>query len=199
MAGYFRERVRHTPTIPTTSMADVGFLLLLFFLVATTLDADRGIGMRLSPPRGSGDTPVPVEERDVLEIVLRADGSLFVEGRASSPERVRAEVTRHLTNAGRDSAYATTVGRAVISLETERKARYGNYVTVLDEIWMAYRALWDGQARRLGYASYLEYRNHLLPGQTDKIREQFRPNIVLTQPDSVAAPRPTGEAGGMQL
>ncbi|PSQ67198.1 MAG: biopolymer transporter ExbD, partial [Bacteroidetes bacterium QH_1_61_8] len=85
---------------------------------------------------------------------------------------------------------------AVISIKTDAKTPYDTYIEVLDEVWMAYREIWD-QIARTGqtpqgdavdldqtYSSYQEYYNTLEPGDDNKIRDAFGAQISIAEPDS---------------
>jgi biopolymer transport protein ExbD len=61
MAGLLGKKKNREPEIPTSSMADIAFLLLIFFLVTTTIDVDTGIGMVLPPKLDENIDPPPVK------------------------------------------------------------------------------------------------------------------------------------------
>ena len=70
--------------MPTSSMADIAFLLLIFFLVTTTIDVDTGIGMTLPPKLEEEVDPPPVKERNMLKILVNAPGQVLLEDKPSS-------------------------------------------------------------------------------------------------------------------
>lgn len=80
-------------------MADIAFLLLIFFLVTTTMETDLGI-MRILPPIADEEPPVSVHERDVLEVLLNDADELLVEGRVSAMADLRTAVKEFMTNPG---------------------------------------------------------------------------------------------------
>ncbi len=165
-------------------MADIAFLLLIFFLVATTFDVDTGIGMTLPPKLDENIDPPPVRDRNMLKILLNAQGMVLLEDKPSAVNRIREEVKKHVTNNGRDPLYAESADRAVVSLKTDRQTSYAAYIEVLDEIWMAYRELWDAEARAMGYPSYDEYRKTMEDrGEENVIREKIKANLSLAEPD----------------
>ena len=67
-----KKKERSEAEIPTASMADIAFLLLIFFLVTTTIDVDTGIGMVLPPKLEDDVEPPPVKERNMLKILVEA-------------------------------------------------------------------------------------------------------------------------------
>ena len=180
----FKKRERHGAEIPTASMADIAFLLLIFFLVTTTINVDTGIGMTL-PPKLEDEEPPPVRERNMLKILVNDQGQVLLEDQMSAVNQIRAEVRKHVLNYGQDENYSESPNQAVISLKTTRQTPYDTDINVLDEIWMAYREMWDAEARQLGYANYDAYRQTLDPLEDEEnvIREKIKANISIAEPD----------------
>src|SRR5690606_27448203 len=180
----FKKRERRGADIPTASMADIAFLLLIFFLVTTTINVDTGIGMTL-PPKLEDEEPPPVRERNMLKILVNDQGQMLLEDKMSSVSQIRAEVRKHVLNYGQDENYSESPNQAVISLKTTRQTPSDTYINVLDEIWMAYREMWDNEARQMGFANYDAYRKTLDPLEEDEnvIREKIKANISIAEPD----------------
>ena len=185
MAGLLKKRksASREVEIPTASMADIAFLLLIFFLVTTTIDVDTGIGMVL-PPKLEDETPPPVKERNMLKILVNEQGAVLVEDRPSSATQIRGEVKKHLLNNGQDANYAESPKKALVSIKTARQTPYNKYVSVLDEVWMAYFELWDAEARRKGFMDYEAYVEALPEGSENEVREQFPAAISIAEPDA---------------
>ncbi|MCH8962060.1 MAG: biopolymer transporter ExbD [Bacteroidetes bacterium] len=169
--------------IPTASMADIAFLLLIFFLVTTTIDVDTGIGMTLPPELDVDIQPPPIKERNVLKILVNEAGQVLLEDRPSAINLIRAEVRTHVTNEGRDARYSESPGKALVSIKTDRQTPYNMYIQTLDEVWMAYFEIWDIEARKLGYSNYQAFRVDLEPGAENPIREIYPAQISLAEPD----------------
>ena len=186
MAGLLgKKRSREGGEIPTASMADIAFLLLIFFLVTTTIDVDTGIGMTLPPKLEEDQEPPPVKERNMLKILVNAQGQVLLEDKPSAVARIRGEVKKHTLNEGADPNYAEAMSKAVVSLKTDRQTPYDVYIAVLDEIWMAYFEMWDAEARRLGYPSYDAYRNYIEEsGDENAIREKIKAQISIAEPEA---------------
>ena len=72
---------RAAPEINAGSMADIAFLLLIFFLVTTTMDVDTGITRKLPPPVENPDEDVDVKERNVLKVLVNNQDMLMVDGK----------------------------------------------------------------------------------------------------------------------
>jgi len=179
-----RKRPREEAEIPTASMADIAFLLLIFFLVTTTIDVDTGILMQLPPPLDEDQKPPPIKERNMLAILVNAQGAILVENEVTLLPQVRKEVIRHVMNNGVDPRYAENSDKAIVSLKTDRATHYDSYVDVLDEIWMAYREIWDSEARKRGFDDYKSYSNQLREGQRDEIKAHIKAKISLAEPDA---------------
>lgn len=184
------ERRKHRKgTIPTSSMADIAFLLLIFFLVTTTIDVDSGIAMVLPPE--VDHQPPPVKERNMLKVLVRSDKVLLVEDKPISLHALGAEIKRHVLNCaeGYDygclATYAQHPTKAIVSIKTARGTPYDAYINVLDEVWITYHRMWDDEARSLGYATYETYVESLeQDNQPNRIREKIRPGISLAEPDA---------------
>ncbi|MFB6248853.1 MAG: ExbD/TolR family protein [Salinibacter sp.] len=198
MPGLLDERRedREEAQIPTAGMADIAFLLLIFFLVTTTINVDTGIGMTLPPKLDPNQKPPPVKERNLFKILVNAQGELLVEEEPANMNNLRERVKKHVTNYGQNSNLAVSPKKAVISIKTDAKTPYNTYIKVLDEVWMAYREIWDQMARtnqtprgkdvglKKTYSSYQEYYNTLDPGDDNKIRDMFGAQISIAEPDT---------------
>ncbi len=195
MAGLLdKKRERDEAEINTASLADIAFLLLIFFLVATTINVDTGIGMTL-PPKLEDQDPPPVKERNMLTVNVNDQGEVLLEGEISSVAQIRDEVKTHVLNYGQDASYAVSPDKAVISLKTGAETNYDTYIRVLDEVWMAYREIWDGiatsnqlpngESAGLGqtYPSYNAYRVSLGPEDDNLIRDMIGAQISIAEPD----------------
>src|SRR5690554_3452496 len=92
---------REVQEINASSMADIAFLLLIFFLVTTTMDTDMGI-MRVLPPPINEEDPDPpiVREKNVYVVLVNANDQLLVEGEPMRIENLKAGAMEFLTNSG---------------------------------------------------------------------------------------------------
>ncbi len=179
-----KKKPRLEGEIPTSSMADIAFLLLIFFLVTTTIDVDTGIGMVLPPKLEEDVEPPPIKERNVLKILVNETGMVLLEDAPSAASLVREEVKKHVLNNGVDPAYAEAPGKALISIKTARETPYNAYVEVLDEVWMAFFEMWDSASRQLGYADYSSYVEAIrAQGGENEVRDGLKPAISIAEPD----------------
>jgi len=193
-----RREDREEASIPTAGMADIAFLLLIFFLVTTTINVDTGIGMTLPPKLKPEQKPPPVKERNLLKVLVNARGDVLVEEEQASVAQIRERVKKHVLNYGQNPDLSDSPDDAVVSIKTGAQTPYSTYIEVLDEVWMSYREIWDQIARtnRLPgpdggsagldqtYSSYREYYNQLGPEEDNQIRDAFGAQISIAEPDT---------------
>ena len=109
--------------IPTSSMADIAFLLLIFFLVTTTMNMDRGIGMVL-PPAGSGKE---VPKKNICHVWINAAGEIALEGNLMPLSALRGDIERRIAENP----------KLIVSLKSDRATAYEVFIDVLDELKLA--------------------------------------------------------------
>lgn len=177
-----KKRSRKEVEIPTSSMADIAFLLLIFFLVTTTIDTDTGIYMELPPPLEEDVPPPEIPSRNLLNVLVNAQGDVLIDGEFVSLREIRPYVKRFVDNHGRDPRLSDSPQDAIVSFKTERRASYEMYIRVLDEIRMAYNELRDEAARERFGIDYATYRARVEPGQ-DEIRQMYPVRISIAEPD----------------
>ena len=159
-------RNRIQPEVNAGSMADIAFLLLIFFLVTTTIENDAGLNRIL--PDDLKDSKV--KEKNLFRVSLNSNNKLLVEGALSDIKDLRAKTIAFLDNGGiklgdghcsyckgkQDSRSSDNPQKAVISLSNTRGTNYGVYVAVQNELVAAYNELRDREALRMYKVSYAE-------------------------------------------
>jgi len=113
---------RKMPELNAGSMADIAFLLLIFFLVVTTIAEDKGIPVIL--PKYYVGPPGPAPENNVLKILVNADDKLLVESKPASIERIRDIVIDFVTNPKAESTKPKRPDKAIISLQNDVNTSY---------------------------------------------------------------------------
>src|SRR5688572_25750271 len=94
---------RAIPEINAGSMADIAFLLLIFFLVTTTMDSDSGISIKLPPwEEVPQEDDSKIKARNVLEVLVNANNQLLVEGDLLRVNQLRDKTKKFITNNGVD-------------------------------------------------------------------------------------------------
>ncbi len=123
-------------------MADIAFLLLIFFLVTTTIDIDKGI-LHILPPFVE-DIDIPeVKKKNVLEVSINSADQLLVEGRLMDISELKDMTEKFLTNNGKDPNLSENPQKAIVSLKNDPRCSYDIYIQVQNEIKAAYRVVRD--------------------------------------------------------
>lgn len=91
---------RHPATVNAGSMADIAFLLLIFFLVTTTISAEKGILRKLPGTCPTNDCSKPMNERNILRISMNSDQEIFIEGKVVTLNEVKDIVKSFVDNNG---------------------------------------------------------------------------------------------------
>ena len=180
-----RDDDREEGEINTAGLADISFLLLIFFLITTTFDTDTGIGMTLPPPLQNQEPP-PVKDRNMLKVLVNAQGQVLIEEKAASMQEIGREVKTHVLNRGQSGDYAETPDDALVSIKTDRATQYKDYIDALDEVKAAYNEIYNQQAKDRGFDSYQAYKESLGPGEEDAIREEIPLNISIAEPEGAS-------------
>ena len=115
-----RERKARVGAIPEGGMADIAFLLLVFFLVTTTMDMDKGIGIIL-PAEGQ---EIEINKKNILNLLISSSGNVLLGGEAIAinqiDDRVKEEIKKN--------------DKLIISVKAHEKAQYDVYIEVLDQL-----------------------------------------------------------------
>ena len=137
--------------INASSMADIAFLLLIFFLVTTTIDTDKGIAIRLPPmPEEEQDDPIKLRERNVLKILVNAGDQILFNGEPTGIRQLKNKAQDFIDNSNRQNRpdYSISPQKAVISLKNDRGTSYEMYIAVQNELKSAYNELRNAKAMR---------------------------------------------------
>ncbi len=207
------KRGRMSQEVNAGSMADIAFLLLIFFLVTTTIASDKGI-MNILPPKQDPNEPPPevdLNERNIFKISVNLNDQYFIEDEVrQNIDGLSDEVKRFILNFGNPDEDAVALfnslppslrgmaeqspessdhpmsGGAVISIKTNRGTSYEKYLEVLDEVKKAYFEIYG---ERVGLTGE-EYRT--LSGQTaaekelmDRGKENIPMAISIAEPDKI--------------
>jgi len=163
-------------TIPTSSMADIAFLLLLFFLVATTIDVDTGIGMVL-PEYVKDVSTVEVPKDRMAAVLINANGDVLLDGKPISIFQLKDKIKERL----RSKIDLPHNKKLIVSVKTDRKTKYNSYIQALDQIKGAYFELWDEYSNQ-NYGRKLDD----LPNDEQKVVKDKIPIIIsIAEPEQV--------------
>ncbi len=137
---------RAQPEVNTSSVADIAFLLLSFFLTTTAIREDKGLMLNLAPWQDHAQ-PVEVKERNVLRVHLNSANQLLIEGQLQvSPAEIQSYVRRFVLNNGRDASSSENPEKAIVSLKADRGASHAAFIRALDEIQAFYHAEYAARA-----------------------------------------------------
>ncbi len=146
---------RETPEVNSGSLADIAFLLLIYWLLTTTMDVDTGIARQLPPiPEKSDITEVDINKRNIFIVLINSENRLLVNGKERRIEDLR-DLTKEFVKSNPDdpsmpeleSVYIdqinkrVDVGKGVISLQNDRGTSYGTYIMVQNELVAAVNEL----------------------------------------------------------
>ena len=147
---------REAPEINAGSMADIAFLLLIFFLVTTTMDVDTGLTRKLPPPIEDTNEPPPeVKQRNVFKVLVNANDDLLVEGEVMLVSNLREEAKKFIIGDASDESMPEfkitevpifgriPVSKQIVSLQNDRGTSYEMYIKVQDELVAAYNEVRD--------------------------------------------------------
>lgn len=149
-------RDRMSNEINAGSMADIAFLLLIFFLVTTTIVEDKGILVKLPP--WSEDEPdiTKLKERNVYSVLVNAQNQLLVREQPMRIEDLRENAMEFIANPQRREDLAEKPTKAIISLKNDRGTNYDTYLRVYNELKGAYNELWNELCQRKFGIDYSE-------------------------------------------
>ena len=141
---------RAAPEVNAGSMADIAFLLLIFFLVTTTIETDSGINRKL-PPMEESEEDVIIKQKNIFTVLLNGKNQLLVEDEIMELKDLRQAAIEFLDNGGdkscnyckgkRDPASSDNPDKAIISLANNRQTSYKTYIAVQNELVAAYNDL----------------------------------------------------------
>ncbi len=136
----FRRRHQGVPELNTTSTADISFMLLVFFLVTSSMNSDQGLGRKLAPVEEDKQEQYDVQRSNVLEVRIDADDVLYCDNKTVTTKELQQQVASFVASRQTD--------RHIIAVETDRKASYDAYFEMQNAIAAAYRQLRDAMAQR---------------------------------------------------
>ena len=173
---------RGLPQINAGSMADIAFLLLIFFLVTTTMDQDTGIARKLPPmPEEEQEKPPEIKAKNIYVVLINANNELLVEGEWTQISELRDGAKRFINNNGKDPASSDSPQKAIISLQNDRGTQYVTYIRVQNELAAAYNELRNEAALN----KYGETYTNLNKTQQKEIKKMYPQKISEAEPKNI--------------
>ena len=151
-----RSKRRQAPEINASSMADIAFLLLIFFLVTTEIVEDKGILVKLPPWSDEPPPEMQLNERNVFSVLVNKDNALLVRGEITELADLRERAKEFIANPQGRQDLARSPTQAIISLKNDRGTNYETYLQVYNELQAAYNELWNDLANQLYGVDYSE-------------------------------------------
>lgn len=181
---------RAAPEINAGSMADIAFLLLIFFLVTTTMESDSGISRKLPPMQDENVEPPIIKDKNIFQVIVNANDELLVEDELMELQDIREAAIAFLDNGGGvgpeactycqgagDPSSSDNPVKAVIMLSNDRGTTYGTYISVQNELVAAYNFLRNRTAEQLYGKSFTQmeadYGDVNYPGNKETLEEQI--------------------------
>ena len=192
---------RAAPEVNAGSMADIAFLLLIFFLVTTTIETDTGINRKL-PPMEESEEDVIIKQKNIFTVLINGKDQLLVEDELMELKDLRKAAVEFLDNGGgtgedacsyckgkRNPSSSDNPDKAIISLKNERETTYSTYISVQNELVAAYNELRDKRAQELYGISFTDmqanYDNVNWVGNKTQLKERIE-KIKLEYPQKLS-------------
>ena len=188
---------RKTPGINGSSSADIAFMLLIFFLITTSMDTDQGLARRLPPPvpkDQKNDADVDIKKRNLLVVLVSSGNQIMCGGELTDIKQLKDKVKEFVENPYNDANKPEKVevdvpyfGKKmvsknhVISLQSDRGSSYQAYFDVQNELVAAYNELRDELAQEKWQKNYAD----LNEDQQKAIRDIFPQKISEAEPKGV--------------
>lgn len=190
---------RKIPEINASSMADISFLLLIFFLVTTSMSVDKGLSRRLPPPLQPNQKveDMDINKRNIFVVKINSMNQLLVQGKELDIKQLRAKTKEFIDNKANDPELPVKVAEEieglglveytkdhVISVQNDVDTQYQAYLEVQNELVAAYNELRDEYARNRFGVSYAE------------LDEDMQKAIQKVYPQKISEAEPKNYGGG---
>lgn len=190
---------RKIPEINASSMADISFLLLIFFLVSTSMSVDKGLSRRLPPPLQPNQKveDMDINKRNIFVVKINSMNQLLVQGKEMDIKQLREKTKEFIDNKANDPELPVKVAEEieglgvveytkdhVISVQNDVDTQYQAYLEVQNELVAAYNELRDEYARNRFGVSYAE------------LDEDMQKAIQKVYPQKISEAEPKNYGGG---
>jgi len=138
-----KNKNRMSNEINAGSMADIAFLLLIFFLVTTTIAEDKGVLVKLPPWSDEPPPEMRLNTRNVYSVLVNASNQLLVRGEPMEISTLKSNTKIFISNPQKLENMSEDPAKAIISIKNDRGTKYGTYLEVYNELKAAYNELWE--------------------------------------------------------
>ncbi|MBC8265816.1 MAG: biopolymer transporter ExbD [Flavobacteriales bacterium] len=175
---------RELQEINAGAMADIAFLLLIFFLVTTTMDVDTGIARKLPPmpEEEQIEDDSQIHARNIYVVLVNSNNQLLVEGVPMDISQLKDGAKAFINNNGLSPELSDNPEKAIISLQNDRGTSYKTYIQVQNELTAAYNELRNTAALSEFGSRYYD----LSKSQQRTIRKKYPQKISEAEPKNVS-------------
>lgn len=174
---------RMSTEINAGSMADIAFLLLIFFLVTTTINSEKGLPVKLPPWSEDEPDPLKLKTRNVYSVLVNLNNEVYARNEPIDIKDIRSQAKEFILNPQRMDNMAESPTKAIISLKNDRATNYETYLKVYNELKGAYNELWEEHSMRKYNVSY------------DKLPDEGKKDIQKDIPLVISEAEPVDMAG----
>jgi biopolymer transport protein ExbD len=132
MRLFRRRRHSEIPSLNTSSTADISFMLLIFFLVTSSMDAGKGLKRQLPPPPQDQEQVADILDSDIMTVELSAEGELTLDGKTITLQQLQQEVRQFA---------AVNPKHRVVAVKASPRTKYNDYFLLQNALVAAYRPL----------------------------------------------------------
>ena len=203
---------RENPEINAGSMADIAFLLLIFFLVTTTMNVDSGVSKKLSEKPPADYVPPVIKEKNIFEVNINRNNELLVEGERMDVKDLREAAVEFIDNGGgsgksnedgtpgvpcdycegeRSESSSDHPNKAIISVQSDRGTEYGTYIQVQNELLRAYTVLRNRLCKKRYDISFDELEETYKDNKSNEDLKKKVDDIKTAYPQIISDAEPT--------
>mgnify|MGYP001112259861 FL=1 len=202
---------RENPEINAGSMADIAFLLLIFFLVTTTMNVDSGVSKKLSEKPPADYVPPVIKEKNIFEVGINRNNELLVEGERMDIKGLKEAAIAFIDNGGGEGKVENGIAtgkcsyckgeksesssdhpnKAIISVQSDRLTEYGTYIAVQDQLLRAYTVLRNRLSMDTYKVSFTELEEAYKDNKTNQDLKKKVEFIKTSYPQIISDAEPT--------
>lgn len=173
----FKKKKQKQVSVNAGSMADIAFLLLIFFLVSTSIFDEKGIKVKL-PEKQENDVVTSIADRNVLSLLINYNGELYMEGEVFPIPILKEKIISFVQNKSKLSSLPSTPKKAIILLKHDKATPYHAYISTYAIIRDAYSVM----RNEIAMTEYKTLFDELTLLQRKKIASQIPMNISEVAP-----------------
>ena len=202
---------RENPEINAGSMADIAFLLLIFFLVTTTMNVDSGVSKKLSEKPPADYVPPVIKEKNIFEVGINRNNELLVEGERMDIKGLKEAAIAFIDNGGGEGKVENGIAtgkcsyckgeksesssdhpnKAIISVQSDRLTEYGTYIAVQEQLLRAYTVLRNRLSMDTYKVSFTELEEAYKDNKTNQDLKKKVEFIKTSYPQIISDAEPT--------